>query len=67
MKIQTHLGKQLVNVPEFAKRKDVSIPAVWGAIEADRLPVVLVGEKENVFIDWKRQQSFVFDENKKNR
>lgn len=67
MKIQKQIGKDLINVPEFAKRKDVSIPAVWGAIKDERIAVVLVGEKENVFIDWTRHENFQFDENKKNR
>lgn len=65
MKITTHTGKGLIKPSEFGKRKDVSTTAVWQAIHAERIPVTLIGEKEDVYINWNTAQHIQFDENKK--
>lgn len=67
IKVQGKVGTNLINVPKFAKKKGVSVPAVWGAIKKERIDVVLVGEDEHVFIDWPNYKDFFFNDNKKNR
>lgn len=67
MNVTNHIGKDLINVPQFAKEKNVSPTAVWDAIKAERISVTLVGKAKKVYIKWGSYKDLVFDENKKNR
>ena len=60
MIVKQHIGKNLLTVAQFDKKKNATFSGVMKAINSDRIEVVLVGKEETIYIDSNKYSNFEF-------